>query len=116
MSRRRVLSVVCAAAIVAASLLVASGPASAYDNCTDGTIGGVAGSPSMKGQRTFEVGFGNALYYVNVREVAGDKYEVAAVWLYKETNGIPGLQRGGTSLLGDRDSCQESDDPDLLIA
>lgn len=32
-------------------------------------------------------------------------YDMIYPWLYVESNGIPGLQRGGTTLLGDADPC-----------
>lgn len=35
-----------------------------------------------------------------------------SVWIYVESNGEPGLQRGGTTMLGDFDICQLSENPD----
>lgn len=35
--------------------------------------------------------------------------------VYAESNGEPGLQRGGTTLLGDVDWCQDSESPDLGV-
>ncbi len=54
------------------------------------------------------------LAYVDIRAVYGvfdpaDKF-LFSVWIYRETNGEPGLQRGGPD-----DYCQESDDPDTLL-
>ena len=37
-----------------------------------------------------------------------------APYLYVETNGVPGLQRGG-AFLGYEDRCRSSDDPDQYI-
>ena len=37
------------------------------------------------------------------------------LWIYVESNGEAGLQRGGSNLLGEAEVCQESANPDLLI-
>lgn len=39
-----------------------------------------------------------------------------SVWTYLERNGNEGLQRGGVSTLGEPDPCQDSEDPDFLVA
>lgn len=52
--------------------------------------------------------------YVDVREVAGETY-LYSIWIYVESNGTPGLQRGGSDPTGAPDSCQESANPDTLI-
>lgn len=53
--------------------------------------------------------------YVAIDEVAGEKYLISA-WVYAESNGEPGLQRGGsTLLLGEQDICQNSSNPDTGI-
>lgn len=36
-------------------------------------------------------------------------------WVYVESNGIPGLQRGGESLLGEGDPCADNGEPDTLV-
>lgn len=38
-----------------------------------------------------------------------------AFWLYVETNGEDGLQRGGQTLFGDWDICQLSENPDQAV-
>lgn len=108
---RLVVALTLAAGLVAGPVAT---PASAYDSCKDGTIGGWSGTPSAKGQLVIPVGTGPATFYVNVREVMGEQW-AWSIWLYQETNGEPGLQRGGTSPLGDTDSCQESKNPDQVL-
>lgn len=46
-------------------------------------------------------------YYVITGETAID------AWGYLETNGEPGLQRGGIMVHGNPDVCQESENPDF---
>lgn len=49
------------------------------------------------------VGEGDATFYL------ADRTEGEVTinhWLYKESNGVPGLQPGGNSLIGDSDNCQ----------
>lgn len=62
-----------------------------------------------------EVSIGTPLgdYYLDDRggpNVNGD-------WLYEESNGEPGLQRGGTDFLGHTDPCRDdpSSAPDTLL-
>lgn len=59
-----------------------------------------------------------------VIDVGGSFYVVIGVsdghegmtYLYQESNGIAGLQRGGNSIVtGEPDHCQESEMPDTLI-
>jgi len=38
-----------------------------------------------------------------------------SIWIYAETNGERDLQRGGVTLLGDADICQDSTNPDQGI-
>ncbi|HVE93578.1 MAG TPA: hypothetical protein VNB24_01565 [Acidimicrobiales bacterium] len=58
--------------------------------------------------------------YVDVRHV-GDETSLYSIWIYAETNGQTGLQRGGDSVLGadlgGRDNCVDPSDngPDLII-
>lgn len=52
--------------------------------------------------------------YVDVREVASGGY-LWSIWLYLESNGQGGLQRGGADPTGSPDTCQESSNPDTLI-
>lgn len=49
--------------------------------------------------------------YLALDEIAGPE-SLFSIWGYMETNGIPGLQRGGITLLGDADVCQDSPTPD----
>lgn len=37
------------------------------------------------------------------------------IWIYLESNGRAGLQRGGINLLGKAETCQETASPDKLI-
>lgn len=37
------------------------------------------------------------------------------LWVYQESNGVRGLQRGGTSMFEYSDPCNESTNPDTLI-
>ena len=56
-----------------------------------------------------------ATFYVDVRTPA-DLIAIPSVFLYMESNGVPGLQRGGTSiLLVLRDACN-GPNPDQFIA
>lgn len=54
------------------------------------------------------------LVYVDDRGAQGN-----GIWIYRESNGIPGLQRGGNGLIvpGDRDLCYDDSatGPDQLI-
>lgn len=43
--------------------------------------------------------------YLAMDSLPGEKF-VWSFWVYAETNALPGLQRGGTTLLGDTDVCQ----------
>lgn len=43
--------------------------------------------------------------YLAIDNLPGEKY-IWSWWIYAETNALPGLQRGGTTLLGDTDICQ----------
>lgn len=52
------------------------------------------------------------LYFVRGTTAEHDGY----FYVYLESNGEPGLQRGGTSLLGEEDHCQASENPDTLVA
>ncbi len=38
-----------------------------------------------------------------------------SLWIYLESNGATGLQRGGVTLLGDADICQDSATPDTGV-
>jgi hypothetical protein len=53
---------------------------------------------------------GSVVLYVDDRDLVNGN----GLWIYQESNGVEGLQQGGESLLGDRDSCQHAD-PDTLI-
>lgn len=57
--------------------------------------------------------FGGAAYMA-VDDWPGEGY-VWSLWIYAESNGEPGLQRGGESLLGDEEVCQLSANPDLAV-
>ncbi len=52
--------------------------------------------------------------YLAVDAVLSHGY-LFSIWLYVESNGIPSLQRGGVTLLGDADICQDSPTPDTGI-
>lgn len=75
--------------VVAFSAMIAA-PAGA-DNCNGAItdIGGVA--------------------YVDDRDITD-----GGIWVYEESNGVAGLQSGGTSPLGDADPCQH-ENPDTLL-
>lgn len=60
-----------------------------------------------------ELVFGGQGAYLAIDEIAGSK-SLYSIWGYLEWNGVAGLQRGGTTPLGDTDPCQE-DNPDLAI-
>ena len=97
MNRYRARSLVAGAALAVASFAIAAGgPAHAYEDCKDGTIGGWSGTPSAKGHITVPIA--DALY-LDVREVMGTEY-TWSIWLYQESNGKAGLQRGGNSANG----------------
>lgn len=56
-----------------------------------------------------------ATFYLDVRETA-DLISIPSPFLYMESNGVAGLQRGGTSVaLVLRDACNSAN-PDLFIA
>ncbi len=38
-----------------------------------------------------------------------------SIWLYVEENGLPGLQRGGVTTLGEADVCQDGLNPDFGV-
>lgn len=52
--------------------------------------------------------------YIDVREVAGPTY-LYSIWIYKESNGRQGLQRGGYDPTGSPESCMQDANPDMLI-
>ena len=52
--------------------------------------------------------------YVAVDAVLSHGY-LFSIWIYQESNGEPWLQRGGVSLQGDADVCQDSENPDFLV-
>ena len=83
---------------VAAGLLAAVGaaPAQAWHECNEGvvSVGGVA--------------------YVVLVGVTSSSY-LFSFFVYAESNGEPGLQRGGSDILGWPDWCQQSEDPDRLL-
>lgn len=64
--------------------------------------GGIAGG------KTVPVTAGDVTFYVEVREVLGDAH-IYSIWIYQETNGLAGLQRGGTSpyFPDDSDPCND---------
>lgn len=60
----------------------------------------------------------------NTLDVGGQAYVVYsdwgyyyfALWIYVESNGVPGLQRGGENAFGDQDtSCRPHANPDTLL-
>lgn len=100
---RRVTLLLSASALVAGML---SAGAAQANPCTS------EGNPAL-GVSKHETAAGT--YYVDDRgAVIGN-----GVWVYKETNGVPGLQRGGRSTapgpLAETDSCTESSNPDTIV-
>ncbi len=95
-----------AAAVAAVGLLAAVAPgANAKDFCNgNGTVIGNGGG----------VGASDGLVYVAIDAVASHGY-LFMVWIYTEANGQGGLQRGGVTLLGGADVCQDSATPDMGI-
>lgn len=94
--------------ILAAAAIAATGiaaPAAMADPCTDY-------GPLNTG--THDIG---GLVYVDNRDYfwLGAPEGHGGLWIYVESNGQPGMQRGGSSLSGEADSCQESGNPDMLI-
>ncbi len=47
--------------------------------------------------------------------VVVDSLSARGFWVYAEANGVPGLQRGGTTVLGDEDPCRSRGPPDFAI-
>ena len=85
---RRWLKVVVAGAVTALTMLSAD-PAAACSR-TDGTIPGSEASVTT-------VSAGGKTFYVDDRDHADldDDYEAGGIWIYEESNGQEGLQRGG---------------------
>lgn len=58
----------------------------------------------------------NGPFYADVRELVGT-YELFSIWLYQETNGRPGLTRGGRAVVPDtpgtsgEEPCEEARSP-----
>ena len=99
-----------AAALVAAllgvlALLAVAPPADATDFCVCAEAGADCGMGPPSVLDTV---------YVRIDAILSHGY-LFSIWVYLESNGIPGLQSGGTSLLGDEDVCQTTDNPDTLI-
>lgn len=53
--------------------------------------------------------------YVTADALDGDHMTGPQVWGYLEANGEQGLQRGGLTMLGDPDICQDTTNPDQGI-
>jgi hypothetical protein len=94
---RQLRPTIVAAAIIAAAVPMSS-PAAPPPECS-GTVTEAGG------------------FYVDVRDPAE-----LSIWIYQESNGIAGLQRGGVSDISDDSSCAEFDSagnqtpPDTLIS
>lgn len=87
------------AAMAVALLALAPVVAACFAGDDDGSYGDCSGDV---------IEFAGLVYYV----ITGDTPDEA--WGYLETNGEPGLQRGGCGIhYGNPDVCQESDNPDL---
>ena len=71
--------------------------------------GGAHGTDFCNGNGTVYDVFGQV--YVAVDAVLTHGY-LFSIWVYCESNGEPGLQRGGVTLFGDADLCQDSSNPD----
>ena len=54
------------------------------------------------------VGSGDATVYVDIRDTGG------SIWIYQESNHVPGLQRGGSAPLSDDSNCAEWWNPDYV--
>ncbi len=71
------------------------------------------------GASDFCHGEGAILDALGVAYVAVDELFFGAtgvrVWVYVESNGDEGLQRGGVTLLGAEDTCQDSSAPDTGV-
>lgn len=96
--RFHTLAALGALAVAGAVLLPAGGASAQYYSC--------------QSTQTVEAGG----VYIDIRGPAD-----GSVWIYQESNGIAGLQKGGTSDLSDDSSCAEFDaagnqiPPDTLI-
>jgi hypothetical protein len=123
-----------ALAITAAAMLAVMAPivAQATDDC-NGQIGGfsvtppagpVVNVPKLSDSIVRQVG----PFYLDVRYLAGRQtsgsatgVNIFSIWLYQETNGTAGLQRGGHSIFPDtpgtsgQDPCEQSSNPDQAI-
>ena len=120
--RNTMKALVAGTALVAATLATPfAGTATAADNaCKNGTIGGIAGTPAVKGNIVVPIGSHPYVLYLDVREVLGHQYDFS-IWAYLEDNGKVNLQRGGdvtidpTGTLSGQENCPDSGPPDMLI-
>lgn len=77
--------------------------------------GGASHWVGCGGQVTTLTVASETLYLVLVQTHAGNQAAGADAALYAESNGRPGLQRGGVALSGDVDPCQQAVDPDVAL-
>lgn len=81
-----------------------------------GLLAGIVALPGGNAAQTFCVD-SDVVSLAGVAYVAIDQIdtEFVTLWIYAEHNGIEGLQRGGTTLLGDTDVCQDFENHDLGV-
>ncbi len=94
-----------AATVAVVALLAAVAPgANATNFCNgEGTVISIGGGVE-----------GTEVAHVAVDAIMSHGY-IFSIWIYAESNGQAGLQRGGFTLLGDADVCQDSPTPDTGI-
>ena len=91
-------SLIAALAFFATAAAVVAPSANATDFCNgEGDVVDVAGQA-----------------YITLDAIMEHDY-LWSIWIYAESNGEAGLQRGGVTVLGDADSCQDSTNPDTGI-
>jgi len=89
------------AALAVAGLVAAAPTGSSTDYCNgNGTVIALGPHPAQ-------------VLYVTVDPT--HYYEYYTIWIYAESNAQRDLQRGGITLLGDADVCQDSATPDQGI-
>lgn len=101
------------AAVLVLATAGMAGPARADDPCGSGD--GVYRSVGHRSMVIVVGDGGDGTVYVDDRDVTGN-----GVWIYQESNGQSGLQRGGSAggdgtYLGVVDPCAESSTPDTLV-
>lgn len=93
---RALVLLVCVASAILTPVVAVAAPDPVDDQHCPGSIGGAFGTPVLGPAQVIAITAGPETLYLDVRGVLSEG-SLVNVWLYRESNGREGLQRGDTN-------------------